>query len=50
MLIRGGDSIDPTRYTEDESYFEYGYGRAAGLFCDRMYVNPDLPLIHHMAE
>ena len=22
VLIRGGDSYDPTRYTEDESYFE----------------------------
>ena len=28
VLIRGGDSIDPTRYTEDESYFEYGCDRA----------------------
>ena len=24
VLIRGGDSWDPTRYTEDETYFEYG--------------------------
>ena len=24
VLIRGGDSFDPTRYTEDETYFEYG--------------------------
>ncbi|MBO4825523.1 MAG: hypothetical protein J5487_09020, partial [Lachnospiraceae bacterium] len=22
VLIRGGDSVDPTRYTEDETYFE----------------------------
>ena len=22
VLIRGGDSVDPTRYTEDESYFD----------------------------
>ena len=44
VLIRGGDSIDPTRYTEDESYFEYGCDRADGLFCDRMYVNPDMLL------
>lgn len=44
VLIRGGDSVDPTRYTEDESYFEYGCDQADGLFCDRMYVNPDMLL------
>ncbi len=44
VLIRGGDSVDPTRYTEDESYFEYGCAQADGLFCDRMYVNPDMLL------
>lgn len=45
VLIRGGDSIDPTRYTEDEAYFEYGCDQADGLFCDSMYVNPDM-LLH----
>lgn len=45
VLIRGGDSVDPTRYTEDERYFEYGCDQADGLFCDRMYVNPDM-LLH----
>ena len=44
VLIRGGDSVDPTRYTEDESYFEYGCDQADGLFCDTMYVNPDMLL------
>ena len=44
VLIRGGDSVDPTRYTEDESYFEYGCDGADGLFCDRMFVNPDMLL------
>lgn len=44
VLIRGGDSIDPTRYNEDESYFEYGCDQADGLFCDDMYVNPDMLL------
>ena len=44
VLIRGGDSIDPTRYTEDETYFEYGCDQADGLFCDTMYVNPDMLL------
>nr|AHF26240.1 fucose utilisation protein [uncultured bacterium Contigcl_1794] len=44
VLIRGGDSIDPTRYTEDESYFEYGCDQADGLFCDTMYVHPDMLL------
>jgi len=44
VLIRGGDSIDPTRYTEDETYFEYGCDQADGLFSDAMYVNPDMLL------
>ena len=44
VLIRGGDSIDPTRYTEDETYFEYGCDQADGLFSDDMYVNPDMLL------
>ena len=44
VLIRGGDSVDPTRFTEDESYFEYGCDKADGLFADHMYVNPDMLL------
>ena len=44
VLIRGGDSLDPTRYTEDETYFEYGCDQADGLFCDRMFVHPDMLL------
>ena len=44
VLIRGGDSVDPTRFTEDETYFEYGCDRADGLFCDTMFVNPDMLL------
>lgn len=44
VLIRGGDSCDPTRYTEDESYFEYGCDKADGLFCDKQYFNPDMLL------
>ena len=35
VLIRGGDSYDPTRYTEEETYFEYGCDQADGLFSDR---------------
>ena len=45
VLIRGGDSWDPTRYTEDETYFEYGCDGADGLFCDKNYFNPDM-LLH----
>lgn len=48
VLIRGGDSFDPTRYTEDETYFEYGCDRADGLFCDKNYFNPDMLL--HLPE
>ncbi|MBQ7740170.1 MAG: hypothetical protein IJT65_02915 [Eubacterium sp.] len=44
VLIRGGDSYDPTRFTEDESYFEYGCDRADGLFSDKNYFNPDMLL------
>lgn len=45
VLIRGGNSDDPTRFTEDESYFEYGCDGADGLFCDQGYFNPDM-LLH----
>ncbi|MDE6659487.1 MAG: hypothetical protein K2K01_05180 [Eubacterium sp.] len=45
VLIRGGDSYDPTRYTEDETYFEYGCDGADGLFSDKNYFNPDM-LLH----
>ena len=44
VLIRGGDSFDPTRYTEDETYFEYGCDRADGLFADKQYFHPDMLL------
>ncbi len=44
VLIRGGDSYDPTRYTEDETYFEYGCDSADGLFCDKNYFNPHMLL------
>lgn len=44
VLIRGGDSYDPTRYTEDETYFEYGCDQADGLFADRQYFHPDMLL------
>lgn len=44
VLIRGGNSYDPTRYTEEESYFEYGCDGADGLFSDRNYYHPDMLL------
>ena len=44
VLIRGGDSFDPTRYTEDETYFEYGCDQADGLFADKQYFHPDMLL------
>lgn len=49
VLIRGGDSFDPTRFTEDESYFEYGCDGADGIFCDKGYFNPDM-LLHLPSE
>ena len=45
VLIRGGDSWDPTRFTEDETYFEYGCDGADGIFCDKGYFHPDM-LLH----
>lgn len=48
VLIRGGDSFDPTRFSEDETYFEYGCDGADGIFCDRGYFNPDMLL--HLPE
>lgn len=44
VLIRGGDSFDPTRFTEEETYFEYGCDKADGLFSDKNYFNPDMLL------
>lgn len=44
VLIRGGNSYDPTRYTEEESYFEYGCDGADGLFSDQNYYHPDMLL------
>lgn len=44
VLIRGGDSYDPTRYTEDETYFEYGCDQADGIFCEKGYFHPDMLL------
>ncbi len=45
VLIRGGNSYDPTRFTEEEDYFEYGCDGADGLFSDFNYYNPDM-LLH----
>ena len=44
VLIRGGDSWDPTRYAEDETYFEYGCDKADGLFADKQFFHPDMLL------
>lgn len=49
VLIRGGDSFDPTRFTEEEAYFEYGCDGADGIFCNKGYFNPDM-LLHLPAE
>ena len=44
VLIRGGNSYDPTRFTEEETYFEYGCDGADGLFSDHNYYHPDMLL------
>lgn len=44
VLIRGGNSYDPTRYMEDETYFEYGCDQADGLMVEQNYFHPDMLL------
>lgn len=44
VLIRGGNSYDPTRYMEDETYFEYGCDGADGLMSEENYYHPDMLL------
>lgn len=44
VLIRGGNSYDPTRYMDDETYFEYGCDGADGLMSEFNYYHPDMLL------
>ncbi len=44
VLIRGGDSWDPSRFEADESYFEYGCDGADGLMSRHGYYHPDMLL------
>ena len=44
VLIRGGDAYDPTRYMDNETYFEYGCDKADGLMCEENYYHPDMLL------
>ncbi|SET40563.1 Threonine dehydrogenase [Natronincola peptidivorans] len=44
VLIRGGDSWDPTRYSEDEEYFEYGCDKADGMMAKQNFFHPDMLL------
>ncbi|MFB3882381.1 MAG: hypothetical protein ACE149_14025 [Armatimonadota bacterium] len=44
VLIRGGDSYDPSRFESDESYFEYGCDQADGLMSHEGYYHPDMLL------
>jgi threonine dehydrogenase-like Zn-dependent dehydrogenase len=44
VLIRGGDSYDPTRFEDDETYFEYGCDQADGLMSYEGYYHPDMLL------
>lgn len=45
VLIRGGNSYDPTRFMDDETYFEYGCDQADGIMCYENFYNPDM-LLH----
>ncbi len=44
VLIRGGDSWDPSRFEADETYFEYGCDGADGLMAHHGYFHPDMLL------
>jgi len=44
VLIRGGDSYDPSRFESDETYFEYGCDGADGLMAHDGYYHPDMLL------
>lgn len=44
VLIRGGNSYDPTRFMDDETYFEYGCDQADGLMSMENYYHPDMLL------
>jgi hypothetical protein len=44
VLIRGGNSYDPTRFMDDETYFEYGCDGADGLMSEENYYHPDMLL------
>ncbi len=44
VLIRGGNSYDPTRFMDDETYFEYGCDQADGLMSRENYYHPDMLL------
>lgn len=44
VLIRGGDSYDPSRFESDETYFEYGCDQADGLMSREGFYHPDMLL------
>ena len=44
VLIRGGDSYDPSRFESDETYFEYGCDGADGMMAYEGYYHPDMLL------
>lgn len=44
VLIRGGNSYDPTRYEDGETYFEYGCDGADGLMSQHNFYNPEMLL------
>jgi threonine dehydrogenase-like Zn-dependent dehydrogenase len=44
VLIRGGKAFDPSRFRENEDYFEYGCDRKDGLMAKEGFYNPDMLL------
>ena len=41
-VIRGGNAVDVTRYSDEENYFEYGCDKADGIMSECCFINPDM--------
>lgn len=42
LSVRGGHAVDPSRYGDDETYFEYGCDKMDGIMCYEGFFNPDM--------
>jgi len=42
LSVRGGEAVDPSRFRDDETYFEYGCDKIDGIMSYEGFFNPDL--------